>query len=340
MKKLLFFVLVFGLMILEVQAQLNARMFRAPDVSSSMITFVYAGDIWIVPKTGGTATKLSSPDGEEQFPKFSPDGSQIAFTANYDGNWDVYVVSVSGGVPKRLTSHGGYDQVIEWHPDGTKILFTSSRESGRQRFAQFFEISVEGGQPEKLAMPYGSLGSYSADGSKLAFNFKSRINRTWKRYKGGWAPDIWTYDMATNTSVNITNNASSDEFPMWSGDQIFYSSDNGPNNRYNLWVYDTNSSTNSHVTNYSDYDIHFPSLGPEDIVYEQAGKLFLMNLSSRQSTEVNVNVITDQRALAPKRVNADRNMSWYDVSPDGKRLIMSARGDVYSVQLKMASREI
>lgn len=331
MKNTLIVILFFCFLVTETRAQIDARMFREPDVSESLIAFVYAGDIWTVSKSGGQATKLSSPAGEEKFPKFSPDGTQIAFTANYDGNWDVYVIPTTGGLPRRLTSHGSYDQVIEWHPDGSKILFTSSRESGRQRFAQFFEISKEGGQPQKLTVPYGSLGSYSADGSKLAFNFKSRINRTWKRYKGGWAPDIWTYDLASNSSVNITNNASSDEFPMWVGDKIFYSSDDGPNARYNLWVYDTNAGTNTQITNYSEYDIHYPSAGPTDIVYENEGKLYLMDLASQQSQEVNVSVVTDRLAMAEKRVNVGRNMSWFDVSPDGKRIIMSARGDVFSV---------
>ncbi len=315
----------------ELVAQINARMLRYPDVSSDKITFIYAGDIWIVSKDGGVANKLSSPAGEERFPKFSPDGSKIAFTANYDGNWDVYVIPSTGGVPQRLTTHGGFDQVLDWHPNGDKILFASSRESGRQRFSQFYEVSIEGGLPNKLPMPYGSLGSYSPDGTSIAFNFKSRINRTWKRYKGGWAPDIWTYDLATNTSVNITNNASSDEFPMWGDGKIFYSSDNGPNNRYNLWAYDITSGTNSQVTNYSDFDIHFPSMGPEEIVYENAGRLYLMNLATQQSSEVNVTVIADQLSLKEKMVEVGDNMNWYDVSPDGKRLIISARGDIFSV---------
>lgn len=329
MKKIFITTLILSLFAYDLTAQINARMLREPDVSQNQIAFVYAGDIWLVAKSGGTANKLSSPKGEEKFPKFSPDGSQIAFTANYDGNWDVYVIPTQGGIPKRLTSHGGFDQVLDWHPDGSKVLFASSRESGRQRFSQFFEVNVDGGLPEKLAMPYGSLGSYSKDGSKIAFNFKSRINRTWKRYKGGWAPDIWTYDLATNTSTNITNNPSSDEFPMWGDGKIFYSSDNGPNSRYNLWVYDESAGTNAQLTNYSDYDIHYPSMGPNEIVYENAGRLYLMDLASQQSQEVNVEVITDQLSLTNKMVEA--NMSWFDVSPDGKRLIISARGDVFSV---------
>ncbi len=330
MKRLL--VLILGLLLLEqASAQINARMFRHLDVSETHIAFVYAGDIWIVSKNGGTANKLSSPNGEENFPKFSPDGNTIAFTAKYNGNWDVYTIPTSGGIPKRLTSHGGFDQVLDWHPDGSKILFSSSRESGRQRFSQLYEISNNGGTATKLAIPYGTLACYSPDGSKLAFNFKSRINRTWKRYKGGWAPDMWIYDLASNTSTNFTNNSGSDEFPMWADGQIFYLSDSGPNTRYNIWVYDESAGTNTQLTNNADFDIHFPSIGPSDIVYEAEGKLYLMDIASRQSSEVEVNVVTDQVSLAKKRVQANDFQSWYDVSPDGKRLIFSARGDVFSV---------
>ncbi|WP_420576533.1 S41 family peptidase [Ekhidna sp.] len=315
----------------DISAQISARMLRDPDVSDSQIAFVYAGDIWLVSKNGGTAYKLSSPSGEEKFPKFSPDGSKIAFTANYNGNWDVYVIPNTGGLPKRLTSHGDADMVIDWNPAGDKVLFSSSRESGRQRFSQLFEVGMDGGLPTKLAPPYGSLASYSPDGSKLAFNFKSRINRTWKRYKGGWAPDIWTYDLATNTSENITNNPSSDEFPMWSGNKIYYLSDDGPNSRYNIWSYDIGAGAKTQITNYTEYDIHYPSLGPSEIVYENEGKLYLMNLSNQESREVEVNVITDQTSLAVKRVDASENLGWFDISPDGKRLIISARGDVFTV---------
>jgi tricorn protease len=334
MKKPIVIILILSLFVFDLTAQINARMLREPDVSQTQIAFVYAGDIWVVSKEGGIANRLSSPTGEEKFPKFSPDGSQIAFTANYDGNWDVYVIASTGGIPKRLTSHDGGDMVLDWHPDGKKVLFSSSRESGRQRFSQLFEVSTEGGLPTKLAPPYGSLASYSPDGSKIAFNFKSRINRTWKRYKGGWAPDIWTYDLASNTSTNITNNASSDEFPMWAGEKVYYLSDNGPNSRYNIWSYDLTAATNTQITNFSEYDIHFPSIGPNEIVYENEGKLYLLNLNNQQSTEVVVNVITDQLSLANKVVDASENMSWFDISPDGKRVIMSARGDVFTVPAK------
>tara|TARA_Y100001980_G_C14556878_1_gene352202 strand:+ start:67519 stop:70752 length:3234 start_codon:yes stop_codon:yes gene_type:complete len=327
--KRFFMPLVIVLMAFYVNAQIDARMFRYPDISSTHISFVYAGDIWIVSKDGGTASRLSSPSGEEQFPKFSPDGQTIAFTANYDGNWNVYTIPITGGSPKRLTMHGDKDQVVDWSPDGSRILFASSRESGRQRFDQFFEISVNGGMAKKLALPYGSLGSYSPNGAQLAFNFKSRISRTWKRYKGGWAPDIWTYDLASNSSKNITDNPSSDEYPMWIDNKIYYISDDGPNARYNLWAYDLQTEQNTQLTNFDEWDIHFASCGADDIVFEAGGKLFVYNTQSGTAAEVDIKVITDQLALNTKRL--ELSVEWFDISPDGKRLIISSRGEMFSV---------
>ena len=316
------------------QAQISARMFRYPDVSANQIVFTYAGDLWIVSKQGGTANKLSSPEGEETFARFSPNGSQIAFTANYDGNDDVYVLPTAGGPVKRLTFHGGNDQVLDWHPDGSKILFGSSRESGRQRFGQFFTVSKDGGMAEKLPIPYGSLASFSPDGKKLAFNFNSRIYRTWKRYQGGMAPDIWTYDFSSNTSVNITNNTSNDEFPMWVGNTIYYLSDQGTEKRYNLWSYDLNSKTSTQLTTFTDFDVHFPAAGPSDIVFEAGGNLYLMDIASKKYKEVSINVITDQITLSPKQISAEDFVDWIELSPDGNRVVVEARGDIFSVPAK------
>jgi tricorn protease len=150
-------------------AQVDARMFRYPDVSATHIAFVYAGDIWVVPKTGGVANRLSSPLGEEMFPRFSPDGSKIAYSANYDGNTDVYVVPTMGGEPVRITYHPMADRLVDWHPDGKRVLFASGRESGRQRYNQFYLASATGGPAEKLPIPYGEFGAFSDDGRLFAY---------------------------------------------------------------------------------------------------------------------------------------------------------------------------
>lgn len=315
-------------------AQVNARLFRHADVSQTHITFVYGGDIWVVEKGGGTALKLSSPSGEESVPKFSPDGKQIAFSGNYDGNTDIYVVPTMGGVPKRLTFHGMRDGVLDWTPDGKHVLFVSSRESGRQRFSQFYTVPLNGGMAEKLPLAYGSVASYSPDGQKLAFTYTSRITRTWKRYRGGAAADIWVFDLATKKANQIVKNDANDELPMWSGDKVYFLSDRGRNKRYNIWSYDTKSGVTKQLTKFKDYDVHFPSVGPSDLVFEAGGKMYLMSLSNNKYKEVKVDVVSDLASLAPKTVSVGNRMSSAWISPDAKRVVVEARGELFSVPAK------
>lgn len=185
-------------------AQIDAGLFRFPDVSKDKIVFTYANDLWVVPKEGGTAIKLSSPPGVESYPKFSPDGKSVAFTGDYDGNSDVYVLPTTGGVPVRLTSHGYPDRVVDWTIDGKKVLFASSRESGKARFNQFYTVSSSGGAAEKLPVAYGEFGSYSPDGKQLALVFRTQVGRNWKRYRGGWKADIHIFNLQTLSDQNLS----------------------------------------------------------------------------------------------------------------------------------------
>lgn len=315
-----------------VVAQIDAGLFRFPDVSATHIVFTYSNDIWIVPKTGGTATKLSSPAGVESFPKFSPDGSTIAFSGNYDGNTDVYTMPITGGVPSRLTQHGGTDRVVDWHPDGKRILFASNRESEKDRFNQLYLISAEGGFASKLPFPYGEFASYSADGNRMALVFRSEVFRTWKRYRGGDAADIYLFNFKDNSSENISAEiAAGEELPMWNGNTLFYLSDNGPEKRMNIWAYDLNSKTRKQITTFTDYDVHFPSLGPDEIVFEAGGKLHLYGISKGDIREVSVNVVSDKVFLKPSLVSADKYIQHSAISHDGKRVLMEARGDIFSL---------
>ena len=196
------------------QAQVDARMLQYPDVSQTQIVFSYAGDLWVVPKEGGTAFKLSSPRGQELYPHFSPDGSKIAYSADYDGNLEIYTIPAMGGRPVRVTYHSMPDRVVDWYPDGKKLLYVSSMNSGKQRFDQFYSVSPEGGMPEQLPVPYGEMGSLSPDGKKIAYTAMTRVFRTWKRYRGGWAPDITIFDLKTYQSETIAPSPANDEFPM------------------------------------------------------------------------------------------------------------------------------
>jgi tricorn protease len=325
------------LVALPVTAQIDARMLRYPSVSATQIAFVYAGDIWLVPKAGGTATRLSSPPGEESFPRFSPDGTKIAYSADYDGNTDVYVVSSTGGTPVRLTYHPMPDRVIGWSADGKRVLFASGRESGRQRYSQFFLVGLEGGLPEKLPVPYGEFGAFAPDGSTFVYMPMSQDFRTWKRYRGGWAPYIWTFDMRTLASRNITGNPAIDGQPMWHGSTLYFMSDRGAAQRQNLWAMDMPSGTPRQITHFTDFDMTFPSIGPDSIVFQAGGRLYLLDLATDTPREVPVRVVTDETTMRPRVAKAASLIFDASVSPTGKRAAFSARGDVITVPAEYGS---
>ena len=316
-------------------AQIDAGLFRYPDVSATQIVFSYANDLWIMPKDGGTALKLSSPPGVESYPKFSPDGKSVAFTGNYDGNSDVYVIPSNGGVPVRLTEHGFPDRVVDWTNDGKRVLFASIRESGKARFDQFYTVASTGGPDEKLPLAYAEFGSYSPDGNQMALVFRSQVGRNWKRYRGGWKADLCIFNFQTNTSQYISeSNDVGYEFPMWHDNYIYFLSDRGPEQRMNLWRYDLTKKSFEQLTNFTDYDVHFPSAGPDDIVFEVGGKLYLYSFSSQQQKEIKVNVVTDDAMLKPKLENVAKMVQHFAISADGSRALVEARGDIFSVPAK------
>jgi len=264
----------------SLSAQVDARLLRQPDVSSTQIAFVYAGDIWVAPKTGGTAVRLSSPRGEESFPRFSPDGKEIAFTGDYDGNLDVYMIPSGGGLTRRVTHHPMSDRNLDWYPDGQSILYASGMESGRNRFNQLYRVSKNGGLPTKLPIPYGEFGAISEDGTWLAYMPQSQEFRTWKRYRGGWASHIWLYNLRTGVAKELSTTDANDAHPMWHGHTLYFQSDRGAAQRANIWAYQIDSGTVRQVTHFTDYDIHFPAVGPGDIVFEQAGRMWLLDLAT------------------------------------------------------------
>jgi len=320
-----------SLTISSASAQVSARMFRMPDVSKTHIVFAYGGDIWIVDKNGGTASKLSSPSGSEAFPRFSPDGTQIAFSGNYDGNTDVYVIPTLGGLPTRLTYHDMSDILLDWYPDGKSILYRSSRESGKQRFSQFYKVPATGGLSEKLPVAYGEFASLSPDGSKIVFNERSTVFASWKRYRGGSNGDLWMFDLKTLESKNITNTDAGAELPMWHGNRIYYMSNRGPEVRNNIWMYDIQSGKNEQVTHFADDDIHFPSIGPDDIVFEYGGEMYLLDLATHKTRTVAINVITDLASVKPRKQEVSGYLANVNIAPDGNRVVIEARGEIFSL---------
>ncbi len=316
----------------SLHAQIDAGLFRFPDVSQNQIVFTYANDLWVIPKEGGTAIKLSSPAGVESSPKFSPDGKMIAFSGNYDGNSDAYTIPSNGGVPVRITQHGYPDRVVDWTPDGKRVLFAAGRESGKARFNQFYTVDAAGGPAEKLPLAYAEYGSYSPDGKQLAVVFRTQVGRNWKRYRGGWKADINIFNLATKSSYSISTEADAgNEFPMWHGNAIYFLSDRGPELRMNLWKYDLGNKSYTQLTKFNDYDVHYPSLGPDDIVFEAGGKLYLYTISTQKQKEISVNIITDKALLKPKVETVDKLIQTVSISPDGNRVLVQARGDIFSV---------
>lgn len=315
-------------------SQINAKLMRYVDVSDTKITFVYGGDIWIMSKTGGQATQITHSQGEESYPKFSPDGSEIAFTASYNGNQDIYVMPANGGIPKRLTYASFPDRMLDWHPDGKRILFASRREINTPRTRQFFLISKNGGMPEKLAVPYGELASFSDDGMQLTYITKITENYPFKRYRGGLTSDIIIHDLKNNKSERITKDHANDGKPSWSGDNIYFLSDRDEEMRRNIWVYNTKNKIIRALTSFSDFDITYISASTNDLVFEAGGVLYLMNLKTEKYKAVIVNVISDLSVEIPKMKNVGSNIQNMSASPDGKRIIFEARGELFNVPVK------
>ncbi len=315
-------------------AQIDAHMMQMPAVSKTQIAFVYAGDIWIAPKTGGAAARLSSPRGEEQFPRFSPDGRSLGFSANYEGNTDIYVMPVTGGEPLRVTHHGAKDRMLGWSADGKTIYFASDMAAFTNRVGQLYKVSAQGGLPGVLPIPYGEFGAVSPDGKQLAYTTLASEFRTWKRYRGGMAPDIWLFDLEKKTSEKVAAHPANDSLPMWRGTTLYFLSDRDERGRANIWAYETATKKVRQVTRFVDDDVHFPSIGPDEIVLENGGRLHLLDLATEKLREVAVTVVTDRVTLRPRVENVSGLIQNGAISPTGKRAVFEARGKLFSVPVE------
>ncbi|MCC6350468.1 MAG: PD40 domain-containing protein [Candidatus Eisenbacteria bacterium] len=309
----------------------ECRLMRMPDIQGDRIVFVYAGDLWTVARAGGTAQRLTTHEGVEAFPKFSPDGQTVAFTGEYDGNTDVFTVPTVGGEPLRLSYHPGADMVAEWYPDGKSILIRSMRASSIQRFTRFFKVPATGGFEEMLALPTAGYASLSADAKLIAYVSPSYDNRTWKRYRGGNAPNILVYDFARNTSENVTKDWDGpDEWPMFHGRTLYYCSDRGGRTA-NVWAYDLDKKTQRQVTRFTEYDVKWPSIGSDAIVFENGGWLYVMDLPSEKLTKLSVKVPDDKPATRAEYRRVGDWLTGMDLSPSAKRAVLEARGELFSV---------
>ncbi len=301
---------------------------RFPDIHGDQIAFVSGEDIWSVPAEGGVARRLTFNDGEERYPKFSPDGSMIAFTGEYDGNSDVYVMNSNGSDIRRVTFHPGYDEVVGWNAQKNKIMFASNRFS-TSRYLKLYLIAPDGTGLEELIMYDAAHGSFSPDGSKIAYNKVSRENRTWKRYTGGLAQEVYIYDFANDTEKNITNFDGTDRLPMWVGDKIYFSSDR--DRVLNIYAYDTKSDAITQITHHKDYDIRRPGNDNNSIVYELGGDIWKLDLASGNTAKVPVDIYVDMEETRPYMTDVTDMIRNFDISPSGQRAVIGARGELFSV---------
>ncbi|HEU0185654.1 MAG TPA: PDZ domain-containing protein, partial [Blastocatellia bacterium] len=310
-------------------AQEKPLLMRQPTMSRTQIVFSYAGDLWIAPRNGGEASRLTTGVGNESSPQFSPDGTTVAFTGEYDGNVDLYTVPASGGVPKRVTYHPGPDLLAGWTPDGKQLLFASQRASTSGRFLRLFTIPVDGAFPTEAPLPMGWEGAYSPDGSRLAYVPLQRWFTAWKRYRGGSATPIWIANLSDSSVEKLPRDDSNDFNPMWVSDKVYFLSDrSGP---ITLFTYDTKTKKVAQLIQNDGLDIKSASAGPDGIIYEQFGALNIYDTKSGKARPVNITINGDMLTLRPKYEKVANRINDSAISPTGARAVFEARGEIISV---------
>jgi tricorn protease len=310
-------------------AQDKPLLLQKPALSKTHIAFTFAGDLWIVPRNGGEATRLTTGVGFEANPIFSPDGSQIAFTGQYDGNTDVFVVPSSGGVPRRLTYHPGPDAAIAWTPDGKNIMFRSPRSSSTPRYQRFFTIPAEGGIETEIPLPMAHEGSYSPDGLKIAYLPLAPAFAQWKNYRGGTMTKIWIANLSDSSVVEIPRNNANDFNPMWIGDKIYFLTDRS--GRFTLFEYDTKTKKVAQAIKNDGLDIKSAAAASDAIVYEQFGEIKLFDLKSGKSSKINITLNGDLAGVRPRYEKVASRISNVALSSTGARAVFEARGEIISV---------
>jgi tricorn protease len=312
------------------------RLLRRPTMSATHIAFEYGNDIWVVARAGGAATRLTSFQGQETRPSFSPDGSWIAFSAQYGGNTDVYVVAAQGGEPRRLTWHPGNDDVQGWTPDGSAVVFSSSR-TNAPAGQKFWAVSLNGGMPRALPMPRADQGSFSPDGRRFAYRMVTPWEDEWRNYRGGQNRPIWILDMDDYELEEVQPwDGSNDQDPVWIGDVVYFLSDRDW--AMNVWSYDTRTKQLSQVTRFTDFDVKNLDTDGRTLVFEQAGYIHTLDPGTHEPRRVNVVARGDFSWLMPRWENVAGRLTNAQLSPTGVRAVFEARGDIFTVPLDSASR--
>ena len=306
--------------------------YRFPATNGQRIVFAAEGDLWEVPMTGGQAVRLTTHAGDEWFPKFSPDGKWLAFSASFEGNTDVYVMPAEGGEPRRLTFHPEGDSVVAWTPDSKNVVFRSRRDAGQPREMYLFEVPVEGGFPTQLNIGIGTLAAFSDDGKYIAFNRLSREFRNWKRYRGGTAQDVWVGDLGNGTFWKMTDFTGTDAFPMWHDGRVYFLSDRP--GRMNVYSSKPDGSDVRQHTNHTEYDVRWPDMHDGRIVYMYAGGLRSLDVQTGVDKELAITLPTDRLRTRPRFENASKTLEGFDVNEDGSRVTIGSRGEIWTTPVK------
>jgi tricorn protease len=300
---------------------------RSPTLSSTQIVFSYGGYLWSVPRDGGDARQITTA-GHEERPIFSPDGKWIAFTGQYDGNVDVYVMPSDGGEPKRLTWHPGADVAVGWTPDGKKVLFRSSRASYAD-FDRLYTVPVEGGVPEVLPMWRGEDAWFSPDGTRIAYVPNLKWQTAWKRYKGGQTTPIYIARLSDLSIEKVPRENSNDDDPVWVGDTVYFLSDR--EGAATLFAYDTKTKTVKQMVKNTGLDVKSVSAGPDALVYEQFGGIYLFEPQSGKSRQIDIRVGADLPATRPHFEKVAEQIQNAGISPSGARAVFEAHGEILTV---------
>lgn len=326
-------------------AQDETRLLRFPATYGDQVVFTYAGDLFSVSAAGGTARRLTTDAGYEMFARFSPDGKSIAFTGQYDGNTEVYLMPAEGGVPQRLTTTAtlgrddvsdrmGPNNIVMTWKDNTTIVYRSRQHESNDFIGQLFTVDRNGGPSEQLPLPRGGFCSFSPDGKSMAFNRVFREFRTWKRYRGGQADEIWIYNFDTKTTTSITSNPAQDIIPMWAGNKVYFVSDRDERKRLNLFVYDMNSRETRKITTFTEFDVKFPSLGNKAIAFENGGFIYLMDLATEQVRKLSIAIHEDFDSGRGSIRDVNKEVTNFEIAPDGNRGLFGARGDIFTIPEK------
>jgi tricorn protease len=304
---------------------------REPSISGTLIVFLSAGDLWTVPRTGGAAKRLTASPGLKEFPRFSPDGRHIAFTANYDGNANVYVMPTDGGDTKRLTYSPRSEEVVGWTPDGGAIVFRSTRTSFVPQFEKLFTVLLSGGLAMEVLPSEAYWGAFSPDGAVLAYNRIDRDVFPWKQYRGGKQAYISLFDLTQNRYSEVPHAGEADLYPMWRHNTIYFASDR--TGTMNLFSYDLSAKTTRQLTWYTDFDVKWPSLGPDAIVYEHTGDLSVLNLATSRISQVAIKVDGDSPGSRPRTQKVEAEIRAFSPSPCGTLALFEARGHIFTASV-------